>query len=156
MLILLFLIIIICYYYPKLGQNKKYLCTNNRKTENNELKKVSLKNRTCYSFDGIIKFKDFDFDNILLDEKSYENNLTYNISHKTLIDAKFLHILFDKVDVFITVYDGTRYLVLFGPEKYDAICNRMRYPISQKSGITYASSHNYAKIKIDSYDLLYL
>ena len=92
----------------------------------------------------------------MLDEKSYENNLTYNISHKTLIDANFLHILFDKVDVFITVYDGTRYLVLFGPEKYDAICNRMRYLISQKSGITYASSHNYAKIKIDSYDLLYL
>ena len=44
--------------------------------------------------------------------------------------------MFDKVDGFITVYDGTRYLVLFGPEKNDAICNRIRYLISQKSGIT--------------------
>ena len=26
----------------------------------------------CHHFDGIIKIKDFDFDNILLDEKSYE------------------------------------------------------------------------------------
>ena len=36
--------------------------------ENNELKKVSIKNRTCYYYDNIIKFEDFDLDNILLDE----------------------------------------------------------------------------------------
>ena len=33
--------------------------------------------------------------------------------------------------------DGTRYLELFGPEKYDAIFDRIRYLISQKSGISY-------------------
>ena len=43
--------------------------------ENHELKKVCLKNRTCYYFDDIIKTEDFDFDNILLDEKSYKNIL---------------------------------------------------------------------------------
>ena len=48
--------------------------------ENNELKKVSVKNRACYYFDDIIKIEDFDFDNILLDGKSYENILIYNIS----------------------------------------------------------------------------
>ena len=41
--------------------------------EKNELKKVSIKNRTCYYFDDIIKIKDFDFDNDLLDQKSYKN-----------------------------------------------------------------------------------
>ena len=61
----------------------------------------------------------------------------YNISHKTFIGAKPLSIRFDKVNEFIRVYDGTRYLVLFGSEKYDAIYNRIRYLISQKSGITY-------------------
>ena len=61
---------------------------------------------------------------------------------------------FDKVDGFIRVYDGNSYLVLLGPEKYDAIYNRFRYLVSQKSGITYVFSHNYAKIKIDSYDSL--
>ena len=36
--------------------------------ENNELKKVRIKNRTCYDFDNIIEIEDFKFDNILLDE----------------------------------------------------------------------------------------
>ena len=38
-----------------------------------------------------------------------------------LIGAKHLRIIIDKVDVFIRPYDGTRYLVLLGPEKYDTI-----------------------------------
>ena len=54
---------------------------------------------------------------ILIDEKWYENILVYSISHKTLIDAKSLRIRLDIIDGFITVYDGTRYLVLFGSEK---------------------------------------
>ena len=33
---------------------------------------------------------------------------------------KPLHIRFDKVDGIFRFYDGTRYLVLFGPEKYDS------------------------------------
>ena len=45
----------------------------------------------------------------------------YNISYKTLIGPKLM-------DLF-RVYDGVRYLVLFGPEKY-AIYNRIRYLIS--------------------------
>ena len=44
-----------------------------------------------------------------------------------LIGAKPLHIRFDEVDGFIRVSDRTRYLVLFGPEKYDAIYNRIRH-----------------------------
>ena len=65
--------------------------------------------------------------------------------------AKPLLIRFDKVNEFITVYDGTRYLVLFGDEKYYFIYNRIRYLIGVKSGITYVISHIYAKIKADSY-----
>ena len=55
---------------------------------------------------------------ILLDEKPYENILVYKISSKTLVDAKSLPLKLNKVDGFIGVYDGTRYLFLFGPEKY--------------------------------------
>ena len=51
-------------------------------------------------------------------------------------------------------YDGTRYLVLFGLEKYNAIYNSIRYLIRVRSGITVVFSHNNVKIKIDSYDLL--
>ena len=45
--------------------------------------------------------------------------------------------LIDYIDGFVRVYDGTRDLVLFGPEKNDANYNRIRYFKSQKSGITY-------------------
>ena len=64
-----------------------------------------------------MKIEDFDLDNILIDEKSYESNLVYNISY-SLIDSKPLHNRSDKIGGFIRVYDGTRYLVLFGSEKW--------------------------------------
>ena len=73
--------------------------------ESNELKDIDIKNGTCYCFNDIIKIEDFDFDNILIDEKSL-NRI------------------------------------------------RIRYLINQKDGITYVFSHNYAKIKNDSYDSL--
>ena len=46
-----------------------------------------------------------------------------------------------KIDGFIRIYDGTRYLVLFG--KYGATYNRIIYLISQKFQC-------YVKIKVDS------
>ena len=71
----------------------------------------NIKNLTYSYLDDIIKTADFAFDNILLDEKPYENILVYNISYKTLIGTKLLHIRFDKVDGFIKIFDGTGYLV---------------------------------------------
>ena len=71
----------------------------------------------CYYFDDMIKIENFYLDNILVDEKLYENILVYNISYKSLIDSKPLRIRFNKIDGFIRVYDGTRSLVLFGSEK---------------------------------------
>ena len=37
--------------------------------ENNEFKTIRIKNHTCYYFDDMIKLKDIDFDNILIEEK---------------------------------------------------------------------------------------
>ena len=75
--------------------------------------------------------------------------MIYDILYRTLIGAKPLHIIFDKIDGFIRVYNGTRYLVLFGPEKHDIIYNKSRYPISQKNSMTYLISHSNARIKVD-------
>ena len=47
------------------------------------LNEIDIKNWTCYYFEDL-KFGDFDLDNILINEKSYENILVYNISYKTL------------------------------------------------------------------------
>ena len=99
---------------------------------NNEIKKVRIKNCTCYYFDDTIKLEDFDPDNILIDEKSHENTLIYDISYKTLIGSKPLRIRFDKIDGITRIYDGARYLRLFGTKKYDAIYDRIRYLTSLK------------------------
>ena len=96
----------------------------------------------------------FDNDNTLIDEKLFENSLVYNISFKTLIRSKPLRIRFDKIDGFVRAYDGARYFVLFGAEKYHSIYNMTRYLKGVKSDIIYVIPHNYAKIKVDSYDSL--
>ena len=115
--LLLFAIIL-----QNLGQNRRtHFRTKNIKIKNNEFRKAHIKNHTCYYFDGIIKIEDFDFDNISLDEKSYENILLYDISCKTLIGTKPLLISFDNVDGFIKVYDGNKHLVLLSPKKYDGL-----------------------------------
>ena len=98
----------------------------------------------------MIKIEDLDLDIILTDKKLYENIIAYNFSHKNL-NNKPLRIRLDKIDGFIRVSDGTRYLVLFGSKKYNPIYNRIRYFMSVKSGITYIIFHNYAKAKVDSY-----
>ena len=70
------------------------------------------------------------------------------------ISKKYLRIMFDNVYEFIRVYDGTKYLVLFAPEKYDSTYDTIRYFITLKGGITYIFSHNYVRIKSNSYDYL--
>ena len=112
--------------------------------ENNEFKKVKLK----------IILEGFDLDNISIDEKSHENILIYHVSYKTSIGPKPFRIRFDKIDGFIRIYDGTRYLKLFGSENYDPIYNRFIYLISLKGSITYTFSHYFSKIKVGSYDFL--
>ena len=106
---------------------------------NDEFKEIDLKNRMCCYFDDMMRVGDFDFD-ILLNEKSYENSFEnssiYVISYKTFMGAKPLCITFNKINGFIKIDDGTRCLALFGPKRYDAIYDRIRYLISEKSGIT--------------------
>ena len=68
-----------------------------------------------------IKIEGFDFGNVLLDEKSYETILIYNVLYKTLTGSKPMRIIYNMVDSVIRDYGGTKYLVLFGSERNDAI-----------------------------------
>ena len=61
---------------------------------------------------------------------------------KLWLIQKSLRIRFDKIDGFIRIYDGTRYLKFFDTEKYETISDRIIYQvyisrlyISVKSGI---------------------
>ena len=66
-----------------------------------EVKEIDNKNRACYYFDDIIKDIDINFNDILLDEKLYENISVYHISYKTSTNPKSLCIRFDNTDGFI-------------------------------------------------------
>ena len=49
----------------------------------------------------MININDLNLDNILLNEKSYENILIYDVAYKALYRAKPLYVIFDKVDEYI-------------------------------------------------------
>ena len=51
---------------------------------------------------------------------------------------------FTEIDVYIKIFDGIRYLVLFGPGSYDEIYDR----------ITDSINHDFGTIRIDSYNSL--
>ena len=93
----------------------------------------------------MIRIKNSDFGNILFDKTSNENMLIYGVLYKTLIDAKLLRIMFDKIDRFVRDYGGIKLLMLFGLEKYNVICERIRYLTELKSGITYGFSSKLRK-----------
>ena len=50
----------------------------------NNLKEINIENRTCYYYDDIIRIEDFDFDNSLLDEKSYMYIFWFMAFHRKL------------------------------------------------------------------------
>ena len=120
--------------------------------------KKDIKNRMCYYFDNIVRVGEINFSDILLDEKlyktKYRNNLIYGISYKAFMGSITLHITFDKIDGFIKIYDGIKYLVLFCHSWYDEICDRIEYLISEKSGVTDSFNHNFATIRNDSHNSL--
>ena len=58
---------------------------------NNKLKEIDIKNRICYYFDNIIKFKDFDFNNILIDENFIYSSIRYLMGVKNVITYVISH-----------------------------------------------------------------
>ena len=50
----------------------------------NDVKDINIKNRTYYFFDDLSNKKEFDSDNIKIDEKSYKNIFIYYIGYVTV------------------------------------------------------------------------
>ena len=63
-------------------------------------------------------------------------------------------IRFDKIDRFIKIHDKIRYFVLFDYSYCDKICDKIKYLISEKSGLTDSINHTFTRIRIDLYDSL--
>ena len=62
---------------------------------------------------------------------------------------KSLRIRFNKINGFIKSYEGIRYLILYNYKRYNAIYDKMKYLLSEKSGITHSINHNFARIRTD-------
>ena len=62
-------------------------------------------------------------------------NIFWFMKSSTKLVAIPLCIRFNEVDGFIRVYDGSKYFVLFGFEKYDAINKRITYLMSQNDDL---------------------
>ena len=79
----------------------------------------------------------------------------YDMSYKTSRDPKSLRISFDKIHGFIMVLDGkNKHLVLFDYGLFHKICEKIKYHISKKSGITNSINCNFGRIRIDSWNSL--
>ena len=63
-------------------------------------------------------------------------------------------IRFDKINGFIKIHDRIIYLVLFDYGWFDKLFDTIKYLITEKSGITDSINHNFARIRIDSYNSL--
>ena len=120
-----------------------------------EIRKIEIKNRVRYYFDVIINGTKINFGSILLIKKLYENISAYNISYKSPTCPKPLRIKFDKINGFIiSIDDKIKPLVLFDYGLFDKICDKIKYLISKKGGITNSINHNFRKIRIDLYNSL--
>ena len=82
---------------------------------------INIKNRSSYFFNDIISIKDFDPDNIKIDEKLYKNNLIYYTGYVTIKkDLKFysvnpLYPIFGNVNGYFEEFTGCKYLTLYVP-----------------------------------------
>ena len=85
----------------------------------NKVKEIDIKKQT-YFFDDIIKVKNFDRNNIIIDENSYKNILIYYIGYVTIKDSKYvkinsvnpLYLIFNKVNEYFEEINGNKYLTL--------------------------------------------
>ena len=58
----------------------------------NKVKDIGIKTQTYYFFNDIINIKNFDLNNIKIDEKSYKNIIIYYIGYVIVKDWKYVKI----------------------------------------------------------------
>ena len=107
----------------------------------NKVKDIDIKNHIYYFFNYIINIKNFDPNNIKIDEKSNKNIFIYYIGYVTIKDWKYikiysvnpLYLIFNKVNGYFEEINGNKYLML-GPineskekiKKYEELWSKIR------------------------------
>ena len=59
----------------------------------NKVKEIDIKNQTYYFFDDIINIKNFDWNNVKIDEKSYKNIFISYIVYVTIKHSKYVKLI---------------------------------------------------------------
>ena len=133
----------------------------------NVVKDISMKSHIYYFFDDIINIKEFDPNNIKLDENSYKNILIYYIAYVTIKDSKYvkinsvnpLYLMFNKMNGYFEEINGNNYLTLFATnDSKDRIKNYEELWIKITDLITLVTKkaddydEKFIKIKLDSDD----
>ena len=130
-------------------------------------KDIDINNLTYYLFNDIINVKNFDSNNIEIDEKSYKHVLIYYIAFVTMKDLKYLktssvnplYRLFSKVNGYFEEVNGNTYLTLVANNEseeeiktYEELCSKIRDLIRSitKNSDDYEEKH--MKIKFNSDD----
>ena len=84
----------------------------------NKVKDVNITNGTYYFFNDIIDIKNFDLNNIKIDEKSYKNILIFYIGYVTMkvyvkiYSVNPLYLIFRNVNGYFEENIGNKYLTL--------------------------------------------
>ena len=86
----------------------------------NKVIDIDMKNRTYFFFDDIINRKNFDSNNIKIDEKSYKYILIYFIGYVMMKDSKYvkinsvnpLYVIFNKVNGYFEEINENKFLTL--------------------------------------------
>ena len=84
----------------------------------NKVKDISIKNNTFEFFNDIINIKNFDPNNVKIDEKSYKSILIYYIVYVTIRDLKYvkingvnpLYLIFSKANGYFEQSNKNKYL----------------------------------------------
>ena len=132
----------------------------------NKFKETSIKNNTYCFFDDIINIKNFDPNNIKIDEKSYKNILIY-IRYVTIKDSKYakinsvnpLYLIFSKVNGYFEEINGNKYLTLVPTnenkeKKYEELWSKIRDLIRSITKNSDDYDEKYMKIKFNLDDEL--
>ena len=135
----------------------------------NKDKDIDVKNRTYYFFDDIINTKNFDPNNIEINEKSYESIFIYYIGYVTIKGHKYLkinsvnplYLFFSKVNGYFQEINKNKYLMLLSAneskekiKKYEEFWSKIRDLVRMITRNSNDYDEKYMKIKFNSDDEL--
>ena len=128
---------------------------------------MDLKIRTYYFFNDIINMKNFDPNNIKIDEKSYKDILIYYIGYLTIKYLKYvkinsvnpLYLTFNKVNDYYEEINTSKYLALISTneskekiKKYEELWSKIRNLVSliTKNSDDYVEKYMKIKFNLDN------